>query len=57
MIVILGVASDGTGSNPETVIQDAVDASGFNVSFDIDVIEGSPSLAFCFTRIFQYTYI
>ena len=57
MIVILGVASDGTGSGPETVIQDAVDASGFNVSFDIDVIEGSPSLAFCFTRIFQYTYI
>ena len=45
MIVVLGVASDGTGSGLETVIQNAVEASGFNASFDIDEIQGTVNLA------------
>ena len=44
MILSLGFASDGTGSNPETIIEDAVNASGFNVSFDIDEIQGTEIL-------------
>ena len=45
MILTLGVDFDGTGSDLETVIEDALAASGFNVSFDIDEIQGTEIFA------------